>query len=167
MQCNLFPFRMWFLGAPEWLSWLTGQLLVSAQVTISWFVGSSPTSGSAMTMQCRTCLGFSLSASLSLLHSCALGFLKKKKKKKKKRMWFLEQIQYSRWSWNHPEFWILGDYYYNLKSHYVFGSHLNLLMHFECTVATPELILFYITMTDSVHYSSWPDSWGPWLCSST
>ena len=35
------------LGAPEWLSQLSTQLLVSAQVMISWFAGSSPMSGSA------------------------------------------------------------------------------------------------------------------------
>ena len=38
------------LGVPEWLSWLNVQLLVSAQVMISQFVGSSPTSSSALTV---------------------------------------------------------------------------------------------------------------------
>ena len=36
-------------GAPGWLSWLSIRLLVSAQVMISWFMRSSPTSGSALT----------------------------------------------------------------------------------------------------------------------
>ena len=38
-------------GAPGWLSWLSVLLLVSAQVTISWFVGSSPALGSALSME--------------------------------------------------------------------------------------------------------------------
>ena len=50
--------------APEWFSWLSIQLLVSAQVMISWFVGSSPTLGSALVVQ--SLLGI-LSLSLPLL----------------------------------------------------------------------------------------------------
>ena len=38
------------LGTPGWLRELSTQLLVSAQVTISWFVGSGPMSGSVMTV---------------------------------------------------------------------------------------------------------------------
>ena len=47
--------------APGWISRLSNQLLISVQVMISGFVGSSPTSGSLLTV----CLGFSLSLSLS------------------------------------------------------------------------------------------------------
>ena len=36
------------LGAPGWLRGLSVQLLVSAQITISQFLSSSPTSGSAL-----------------------------------------------------------------------------------------------------------------------
>ena len=51
-------------GAPGWLSWLSIQLLVLAQVMISQFMGLSPASGSVLT--CRASLEFSLSLSLSL-----------------------------------------------------------------------------------------------------
>ena len=44
-------------GVPGWFSGLTVQLLVSAQVTILWFVGSGPALGSVLT---ALCLGFSL-----------------------------------------------------------------------------------------------------------
>ena len=37
------------VGVPGWLSGLNIQLLISAQVMISWFMGLSPTSGSALT----------------------------------------------------------------------------------------------------------------------
>ena len=68
-------------GAPGWLSGLSVPLLVSAQVMISQFVGSSPTSGSALTAQslleilslplcpspvCALCLPPSLSFSLKI-----------------------------------------------------------------------------------------------------
>ena len=43
---------------PGWLSWLSVQLLILASVMISWFVGSSPTSISVLTV-------WSLSDSLS------------------------------------------------------------------------------------------------------
>ena len=46
-----------------WLSRLSVQLLISARVMISQFVGWSPASGSVLTVQ--ACLGFSLSLSLS------------------------------------------------------------------------------------------------------
>ena len=39
------------IGAPGWLSRLGVQLLMSAQVVISQFVGSSPMSGSVLTAQ--------------------------------------------------------------------------------------------------------------------
>ena len=35
----------WGHGAPEWLSWLSIQLFVLAQIMISWVVGSSPRLG--------------------------------------------------------------------------------------------------------------------------
>ena len=34
---------------PAWLSWLSIQLLISAQVVISWFMRLSPTLGSVLT----------------------------------------------------------------------------------------------------------------------
>ena len=58
------------VGAPGWLSRLGVRLLVSAQVTISWFVGSSPASGSSLTV--RSLLG-TLSLSLPLPCSLALS----------------------------------------------------------------------------------------------
>lgn len=36
-------------GKPEWLNWLSVWLLVLDQVTISWFVRSSPVLGSTLT----------------------------------------------------------------------------------------------------------------------
>ena len=51
------------LGAPGWLSWLSVQLLVLAQVVISRFVSSSPTLGSMLTAQSLLgILSFPLSA---------------------------------------------------------------------------------------------------------
>ena len=44
-------FRIKIIGAPGWLSQLSVQLLILAQVTISWFVSSSPTLASALTVQ--------------------------------------------------------------------------------------------------------------------
>ena len=35
--------NLFLLGEPGWLSWLSIQLLISAQVMISWFMGLSPT----------------------------------------------------------------------------------------------------------------------------
>ena len=57
-------------GAPGWLSWLNIRLLVLAQVMISVFVGSSPVSGSVLTV--RNLLGI-LSPSLCLCPSPALS----------------------------------------------------------------------------------------------
>ena len=39
--------KMLSVGAPGWLNWFNTGLLVSAQVTISWAVGSSPALRSA------------------------------------------------------------------------------------------------------------------------
>ena len=57
-------------GAPGWLSQLSLQLLILAQVMISQFMGSSPASGSVLMVWSLLgilCLSLSLSASLSLL----------------------------------------------------------------------------------------------------
>ena len=54
-------------GAPGWLSQLSIELLVLAQVMISWFMRSSPTLGSVLTLQ--SLLGIP-SLSLSLLLPC-------------------------------------------------------------------------------------------------
>ena len=57
------------LGVPGWLSQLSIRLLISAQVMISRFVGSSPTLGSALTVWSP--LGtLSLSLSLCLASPC-------------------------------------------------------------------------------------------------
>ena len=81
--------------APEWRSWLNERLLIWAQVMISRFMRSNPTSGSVLTV--RTLLGilsfpFPLSAppllarklarSLSLSLSLSLKINKLKRKKK-------------------------------------------------------------------------------------
>ena len=58
-------------GAPGWLSWLSIQLLVLAQVMISQFMGLSPASGSVLTY--RASLEFSLSLSLSAPPPLALS----------------------------------------------------------------------------------------------
>ena len=60
-----------FSGASGWLSRLSIQLLVSAQVMISWFRDSSPGSGSALTVQGLGC-SLSLPLSLPLPCSCCL-----------------------------------------------------------------------------------------------
>ena len=75
-------------GAPGWLSRLSVQLLVLAQVVISWFVSSNPTSGSVLTV--RSLLGI-LSPSLSLCPSytlCLLLTINKLKFKKKCSVWW-------------------------------------------------------------------------------
>ena len=73
--------------APGWLSRLSVQLLVSTQVVISQFVGSSPASGSVLTA--RSLLGiFSPSLCPSPLLSVSLkNKLKKKKKDVDKTVW--------------------------------------------------------------------------------
>ena len=69
---------LYILGEPGWLSRLSVQLLISAQVTISRFVGSSPVSGSALTV--RSLLGIlSLSLSLFAPPSLALSLCVKNK----------------------------------------------------------------------------------------
>ena len=57
------------IGVPGWLSWSRDQLLVSAQVMISWFMGMSPAS------VLRISLSSSLSAPplLSCLHVLSLS----------------------------------------------------------------------------------------------
>ena len=67
-------------GVPGWLSQLSIQLLISAQVMISKFMESSPKSGpmpdsKAWSLLCEACLGFSLSFSLcpSRTHTGALS----------------------------------------------------------------------------------------------
>ena len=61
----------------------------SAQVMVSWFVGSSPASGSVLTAQrlepALDSLSPSLSLCLSPAHALSLSLTKKKKKKKKKK----------------------------------------------------------------------------------
>ena len=71
---NLWPWGAW------WLSGLSIQLLISAQVMISWFVSWSPVSDSALTMQ--SLLGiFCLLLSLPLPHSHSLSLKINKLKK--------------------------------------------------------------------------------------
>ena len=62
--------------APGWLSRLSNRILISAQVMISWFVGSRPTLGSALTAQ--SLLGI-LSLCLSLCPSFRLHSLSQNK----------------------------------------------------------------------------------------
>ena len=65
-QCNL---KNTHFGAPEWLSQLSIWLLILAQVMISWFMSSSPASGSVLT----ACFGFCVSISLCLFPAHALS----------------------------------------------------------------------------------------------
>ena len=64
--------RMLRKGAPRWLGGLSLQLLVSAQVAISWSVGWSPASGSALPAQSLLRI-LSLPLSLPLPCSCSLS----------------------------------------------------------------------------------------------
>ena len=57
-------------GAPGWFSRLGVWLLIPSRVMISWFLGSSPASGSALSMESAW---DSLSSSLSLCPSPALS----------------------------------------------------------------------------------------------
>ena len=69
------------LGEPGWLSGLSIQLLVSAQVTISWFIGSSPGLASALTVwSLLWILSLSpfLSAPPQLMRMCALSLSQNK-----------------------------------------------------------------------------------------
>ena len=64
-------------GVPGWLSRLSIRLLILVQVMISWFVGSCPTLGSALTVW--SLLGIlCLPLSLPLLCSLKINKLKKK-----------------------------------------------------------------------------------------
>ena len=81
------------LGASGWLSRLSIRLLMSAQVMISWFVGSSPAWGTALTAWSllgilSLPLSLSLSAppllKLSLSFSLKMNTLKKLKKLREK-----------------------------------------------------------------------------------
>ena len=58
-----------YLGAPQWLSWLSVQLLISTQVVISQFLSLSSTSGSALTAW--SLLGILPLLSLPLPCACA------------------------------------------------------------------------------------------------
>ena len=60
---SLFPIETSAIGARGGLSWLSVRLSIWAQIMISWFVGSSPLLGSALTAY-GTYLGFSLSLCL-------------------------------------------------------------------------------------------------------
>ena len=62
-------------GAPEWLSWSSVQLLISAEVMISLFMISSPTSGSALMVW--TLLGI-LSHLFSVTHQLSLSLSQNK-----------------------------------------------------------------------------------------
>ena len=77
---------MKFLGAPGWLSRLSAQLLVSAQVMISRFMRSSPTSVS--TESAWDSLSLSVPPRLVLSH-CLSKWIKKLKKKEIKCRTFL------------------------------------------------------------------------------
>ena len=61
------PFKIAIMdGAPGWLSWLSTQLLILAQVMISHFVRLSPTLGSVLTAQNLLSLALCPSRTLSL-----------------------------------------------------------------------------------------------------
>ena len=61
-------------GASGWLSWLSVQLWISAQVKISWLMGWSPVSASTLTAQnLLGILSLPLSLCPSPTHVCALS----------------------------------------------------------------------------------------------
>ena len=60
--CVKFP----LFGAPVWLSWLSVDYLLLAQVMISWFMSLSPASGSVLIAWSLLGIHFSLSLSLCL-----------------------------------------------------------------------------------------------------
>ena len=66
------------VGAPGWLSWLSNPLLLPAQVTISWFVRSSPMLGSALSVE-PAWDSLPLPRSLPLPHSLSLSLKINKK----------------------------------------------------------------------------------------
>ena len=63
------------LGAPGWLSWLSVQLWISAQVMISRFMSSSPASGSVLNAcsEPGSCFGCCVSLSLCPSPACTLS----------------------------------------------------------------------------------------------
>ena len=68
-----------------WTAWLSVQLLISAQVVISWFVGLSPVSGSALSVQSLLEM---LSLHLSLFLLCVHALSQNKYIKiQKKNIW--------------------------------------------------------------------------------
>ena len=78
---------LWFenpeVGAPGWLSRLSIRLSISAQIMISWFMGSSPTLGSVLSLEPAWA---SSSFPVSLCSSPASS-LSLKNKLKKKKIW--------------------------------------------------------------------------------
>ena len=78
------------LGAPEWFSQLGNRLLVLARVMISWFVGSSPTSGSKlMVWSLLEILSLSLSLSFCPSSACSLSLSQDKELSIKKKTSFM------------------------------------------------------------------------------
>ena len=77
-------------GAPGWFGWLSVRFSISAQVMILQFVGSNPTSGSALIVwSLLGILSLPLSLSLPLPHSQSLALylsLSQKKYKIKKKL---------------------------------------------------------------------------------
>ena len=73
-------------GAPQWLRWLSIQLLILAQGTISWFVSSSPTSGSLLSAKSPlSILCVPLSAPSLLVLSPSLSKINIKKKRRRQK----------------------------------------------------------------------------------
>ena len=78
--------KNWLAWAPGWLSWLSVQLLVLAQVMISRFMSSSPVSGSLLSVQSPLCILCPLlSLPLPCSHMCSLSLSLKKEINIKKK----------------------------------------------------------------------------------
>lgn len=60
------------VGTPGWLSWLSTQLSISAQVMISQFASSSPASGS-LCCRCRACFRCSVPLALCPSPTCTVS----------------------------------------------------------------------------------------------